>query len=362
MPGLKIRALEAKRLKIPLAKPFSSSLGVYKHVDCLAVLIHTEGGPSGTGYTTVLGGEGGAAMTVYARDEFAPLALGQDALAPEALWHRLWAPNKARLRAGLGVYALSAVDIAAWDIVGKAAGLPLNRLFGGHRQSVPAYGSGGWHTLTDAELLDEAQGSAEKGMSGYKLKIGTPRDRERISMLRREMGDKFTLYADANQKYNVREAVEVSRMLADLGVAWMEEPVIADSLDDLAEVARKSHVPVAAGENAYMRWGFREMCERRAAAYLQPDVGRCGGITELMKVLHLADAYNLPVATHLAHDVSAGPVAASPAGAMVEYMELFPPGTLTREFKLEKGSLRVPDVPGHGVEFTPEAFKRFGAD
>ncbi|OGL64021.1 MAG: hypothetical protein A3J27_05855 [Candidatus Tectomicrobia bacterium RIFCSPLOWO2_12_FULL_69_37] len=362
MPGLKIRALEAKRLKIPLAKPFSSSLGVYKHVDCVAVLVHTEGGPSGTGYTTVLGGEGGAAMAAYVRDELGPLTIGQDALAPEALWHRMWGPNKARLRAGLGVYALSAVDIALWDIVGKAAGMPLNRLFGGYRQCVPAYGSGGWHTLTDAELMDEAQGAAEKGMTGYKFKIGTPRDRERIAMLRKEMGPGFTLYVDANQKYNVREAVEVSKMLAEYGVAWFEEPVIADSVDDLAEVARKSAVPVAAGENAYMRWGFREICERRAAAYLQPDVGRCGGVTEFMKIARLADAFNLTLTSHLAHDLSTSLVGAASSGAMVEYMELFPAGTLTREFKVEKGSLRVPEVPGHGVEFAPEALKRFGAD
>src|SRR3990172_6687490 len=97
MPGLKIRALEAKRLKIPLAKPFSSSLGVYKHVDCVAVLVHTEGGPSGTGYTTVLGGEGGAAMAAYVREELAPLTLGQDALAPDAPWPRPRGPNKAPL-------------------------------------------------------------------------------------------------------------------------------------------------------------------------------------------------------------------------------------------------------------------------
>jgi len=322
-------------------------------------LVHTEGGPSGTGYTTVLGGEGGGAMASYVRDELGPLTIGQDALAPEALWHRMWGPNKARLRAGLGVYALSAVDIALWDIVGKAAGMPLNRLFGGYRQSVPAYGSGGWHTLTDAELMDEAQGAAEKGMTGYKFKIGTPRDRERIAMLRKEMGPGFTLYVDANQKYNVREAVEVSKMLAEYGVAWFEEPVIADSVDDLAEVARKSAVPVAAGENAYMRWGFREICERRAAAYLQPDVGRCGGITEFAKIAHLADAYNLSLSSHLWHELSISLVGAVSSGFMVEYAELLPPDTLTRPFEVVDGHIRVPDVPGHGVEVTPESMKRF---
>ncbi|MDA1000515.1 MAG: mandelate racemase/muconate lactonizing enzyme family protein [bacterium] len=359
MSVLKIRALEAKGLQIPLERPIASALGTYTHVDCVATFLHTEGGPTGYGLTMGLGGSAGKAIVPYIEHELAPLALGQDALAPEALWQRLWGPNKARMRGGLGLYSLSAVDIACWDVVAKVANLPLHTLVGGFKKEVPVYGSGGWHTLSDGELVAECEMFAAKGIGAYKMKIGSTRDEERVALIRENMGDDFILYTDANQKYSVREAVEVSAMLADYGVAWLEEPVLADTLDDLAEVAEKSHVPIGAGENAYMRWGFREICERRAAAYLQPDICRCGGITEFIKIIHLADAYCLSLCSHLVHELSISIVGASPAGGTAEYVELFPEGTLTNEFKVVNGCIRVPDVPGHGVEFTAEAFKRF---
>jgi D-arabinonate dehydratase len=361
MSNFKIRSVEAVAMPLPLAKPIGSSLGTYTVVDFTVVQVHTEDGPSGTGFTMGLGGFASTAIVPYIRNELAPLLVGQDALAPEAIWQRLWGPNKARMRAGLGVWALSAVDIACWDIMGKAAGMPIHRLLGGFRDEVPVYGSGGWHNLSDAELVTECQEFISRGFKAYKFKIGTTRDEERISLLRKEAGEDVTLFVDANQKYNVREAVEVSTMLAEYGIAWFEEPVIADSLDDLAEVAEKSVVPVGAGENHYMRWGFREMCERRAASFLQPDVTRMGGITEFQKVAHLADAFNLSLSSHLAHEVSISLIGASPSGYMVEFMDLFPPDSLTRKFEAEGGFMKVLDVPGHGVELTPEAMKKYSA-
>jgi D-arabinonate dehydratase len=354
-----IQAVEATALRFPLAKPIASALGAYTHVDATAVRLHTEDGLSGFGITAGLGGAASAAIQPYIESELAPLAIGQDALAPEALWHRLWGPNKPRMRAGLGVWALSAVDIACWDLVGKAAGLPVHRLLGGFRQDVPVYGSGGWHSLTDDELIAECRAFVSQGITAYKYKIGTPRDEERTALLRRELGEGFTLFADANQRFTVSEALETARMLADYDVAWIEEPVLADSTDDLAEVAASSPVPVAAGENVYFRWGFREICDRRAAAYLQPDVGRCGGITEFMKIAHLADAYNLTLSSHLWHELSISLVGAVSSGFMVEYAELIPTDALTRPFPVIDGRIAVPDVPGHGVEVTPEALKRF---
>ncbi|MEE9255878.1 MAG: mandelate racemase/muconate lactonizing enzyme family protein [bacterium] len=361
MPELKIRAVEAKAMPLPLAKPIGSALGTYTHVDCAAVFLHTEGGPSGFGYTLGLGGAASSAIVPYIENELAPLAVGQDALAPEALWHRLWEPNKARMRAGLGVWALSAVDIACWDVLGKAAGLPVHNMLGGFRKKVPVYGSGGWHNISDAELVAECQDFAKMGITAYKYKIGTPRDEERTALLRGEMGEDFILYADANQKYNVREAVEASYMLAEYGVAWFEEPVYADTLDDLAEVAEKSVVPTGAGENTYLRWGFREMCERRAVGYLQPDVCRVGGITEFRKVAHLADAFNISLSSHLSPELSISLVGSSPRGLNVEYMELIPAGVLTRTFEVKDGCIEVSDAPGHGVEFTPEAIRKYSA-
>jgi L-alanine-DL-glutamate epimerase-like enolase superfamily enzyme len=346
-------------MQLPLARPISSALAAYTEIDMVAVFIHTVDGPSGFGFNMGLGGSASAALVPYIENELAPLLIGQDALEPEALWQRLWGPNKPRMRGGLGVWALSAVDIACWDVLSKAAGLPLHRLLGGYRRNVPVYGSGGWHNLADDEFVAEAEEFAAKGITAYKYKIGTNRDLERTEALRRAMGDDFILLADANQRFNVREAIEVSYMLADFGVGWIEEPVLADSVDDLADVASASAIPIAAGENVFFRWGFREICERRAAAYLQPDVTRCGGVTEFQKVAHLADAFNLSLSSHLWHELSISLVGASPSGFMCEYTELLPAGILTRDFKVEGGSIEVPDVPGHGVELNDTVARKY---
>lgn len=354
-----IEAMETTALRFPLSTPITTALSTYTHVDATAVTLRTDGGLTGFGITAGLGGMASVAIKPYIDAELAPLVVGQDALAPAQIWERMWSPNKPRMRAGIGVWALSAVDIACWDVVGKAAGLPLHRLLGGFTEDVPVYGSGGWHSLDDDGLLDECQAFAKQGITAYKYKIGSKRDRERTELLRREMGDDFTLFADANQRYTVTEALETARMLAEYGISWIEEPVLADSTDDLAEVSAASPVPVATGENVYFGWGFREICDRRAASYLQPDVGRCGGISEFAKVARLAESYNLALSSHLWHELSISLVGASRAGFMVEYAELIPPDALTHSFEVVEGRIRVPDAPGHGVELTSEAMTRF---
>jgi L-alanine-DL-glutamate epimerase-like enolase superfamily enzyme len=212
------------------------------------------------------------------------------------------------------------------------------------------YGSGGWHSLNDIELVAECERFAAMGITAYKYKIGSEADLRRTETLRKAMGEDFTLLADGNQGFTVRSAIETSKMLAHHGVAWFEEPVLADSVSDLAQVARESAVPIAAGENAYFRWGFRDLCEQRAAEFLQPDVARCGGITEFRRVAALAESYGLALSSHLWHELSISLVGASPAGWMAEYTDLLPSETWTREFPVVDGAIEVPDVAGHGVE------------
>ena len=362
MDDLTIESVDAASLRLPLLRPVASALGRYTHVDCTVVDVHTRNGASGQGFTACLGGSVGAAVAHYVRAELAPAVLGGSILAPEALWHRAWGPNKARLRAGIGAWALSALDTAVWDALARHAGLPLCTMLGGYRDRVRVYGSGGWHTLSDIELVQECQQFAARGIKAYKYKIGTPRDEARTARLRNAMGDDFVLLADANQCYNVREAAAVGEMLADYGVAWLEEPVVADSVDDLAAVAERSPTPTAAGENAYFRWGFREIAEKRAAAYLQPDIGRCGGVTEFRKVGALADAFGLALSSHLWHEMSISLVGAFSSGWACEYAELIPDGALTRTFEVVDGTIEIPDTPGHGAEFTPEALREFSVD
>lgn len=354
-----ITSVVATPLRFPLQRPISSALGSYAHVDAAAVEVRTKDGPTGFGFCAGLGGHAAHAIATYLHEELVPLLLGRDGLAVEAVADELWSANKARMRGGLAAWALSAVDIALWDILAKAAGLSLNTVLGGFRREVPVYGSGGWHSLSDEEMVEEAIGFLGQGISAYKYKVGTDRDRQRTALLRAELGDDVILLADANQRFTVDEAIDVSAMLADFGVAWLEEPVLADSTSDLAAVAARASLPLAAGENIYYAWGFREIVDQRAATFLQPDVGRVGGVTHFMRVCHLADAFALKLSSHLWHELSSSLVGAARSGYMVEYAPLLPADATNGDFGVVDGHIRVPDTPGHGFGLTDEALRKY---
>ena len=369
MAELTITSVEVIPLWIPItetpSRRFTSDANGTGGIFVTAVQLHTAGGPSGLGYNVEIASRPSSTIADII-GELTPLVVGQDALAPEALWHRLWSRNMPKMRGGFGVWGLSAIDNACWDILAKAAGLPLHQILGGYVSDVPVYGSGGRRGLGDADLVAECVDFANRGMTAYKFKIGDRDDSEagssdeaRIALLRKEIGDDFTLYADANQAYNVNEAIEVSKMLAEHGIAWFEEPVPADSVDDLVAVAERSAVPIAAGENVYLRWGFRELCERRAVSYVQPDVGRCGGISEFRKIAHLAEAFNLNLCSHVAPELSVSVVGASPSGFLVEYVEHTPADLWSRAFEVKNGRIAIPNVPGHGVELSSTARARY---
>lgn len=373
MEKLEIESVEVVPLRIPLADTpihrFGRDAATTRAYGVTAVWVHTKGGPSGFGYCFQTDSGATTAIASVARDSIAPRLVGRDALAPEGIWAALWGSNRSMMRGGVGAWALSAIDTACWDALAKAAGLPLHRVLGGFRSRVPAYGSGGLRDFSDKELLAELDGYRGYGVSAYKFKIGAlaatsgqSTDEARIAMLRKEVGDDFTLYADANQAYTPAEAVEVSAMLRHYGIGWFEEPVPADSTDDLAFVAAHSAVPVAAGENAYFRWGFRELVAKGAAAVLQPDVGVCGGVTEFRKVAALAESYNVALASHLAHEISVSLVGASPAGLAVEFADLLPHDFWAAPNEVVDGHLVVPDVPGHGVELADDARRRYAVD
>lgn len=300
MEKLEIESVEVVPLRVPRTEsplqrimPTTSSSAGYA---VTAVWLHTKGGPTGFGYSWGITSVATTEIASIIRDKLAPRLVGQDASAPERLWHDLWGPTSWMMRGGIATWALSVVDIACWDLLAKSAGVPLHRILGGYRSRVPVYGSGGGRGSTDAELLAELDDYRSQGCQAFKFHIGSrnvsvqPDEEPRIALLRKEAGDDFPLYVDANGAYSPREAIEVAAMLRNYGIGWFEEPVSADSPDDLAYVAANSPVPIATGENAYLRWGFRELVNKRAAAILQPDVGVCGGITEFRKIAGLAES------------------------------------------------------------------------
>jgi L-alanine-DL-glutamate epimerase-like enolase superfamily enzyme len=324
----------------------------------------TDAGLTGLGYTLAFGGGGAEAIQVYLETRLKPLLLGEDPRFVERLWQRLFRADRGIRRHGVAAYALSALDIGLWDLVGRAAGQPLYRLWGALTDRVPAYGSGGWARYRVADLVAEAERYCGLGFTHYKLKIhdSDPRvNRERVLAVRRALGDGVRLMVDVNQKLDVPGAIAQARLLEDLDLVWYEEPVLADDLAGCAEVAREIRIPVATGENHYTRWEFRDLCERRAARYLMPDVARANGFSETLRIARLAAAYPVRVSPHVVHELSIHVLGALDNGFLAEYMEWAPPDLFAEWPRIEGGLLVIPERPGHGLSLAPGALDRYRA-
>jgi D-arabinonate dehydratase len=324
--------------------------------------IATDEGVTGLGYTLAFGGGGAEAIQVYLETRLAPLLLGEDPRLVGRLWERMYRADRGIKRQGIAAYALAALDIGLWDVVGKVAGLPLYQLWGGVSNRIPAYGSGGWPRYATEDLLAEAQRYLGLGLRYYKLKIHDPDprvNRQRVEAVRRAVGDGIGLMVDVNQRLDVLGNIRQAALLEDLGLVWYEEPVLADDPAACAEVARAIRIPVATGENNYSRFEFRELIERRAARYLMPDVARANGFTETLRIAALAAAHQIAVSPHVVHELSIHVAGAIPNAFLVEYMDWAPGDLFLQLPELVEGAVHIPDRPGHGLELAPGAMARY---
>jgi L-alanine-DL-glutamate epimerase-like enolase superfamily enzyme len=354
-----ITAVSISVLEIPFDKPIASALGTYIGSDYVLVELTTKQNITGTGFCMSLDRRGTKAVVSYLEEELVPLVIGLEITDPRSLWSKMWSVNKARMRGGVGVHALSAIDTAVWDAYAISKNISLSSMLGKKIDEVPVYGSGGWLSLSDKELIKEGENYRKLGISAYKIKIGGERDKERLSLLKEEMGDHFDIYVDANQSFSVTEAIETAKWLRDFEVKWFEEPVLSDCPWELEAVASNSKVPIAAGENVYFRWGFEDLCQRKAALYLQPDIGRCGGVTEWIRIAELADNYELQLTSHLLHEISVSLISPFDCGFAVEYMNFFKDNPYTEDFSVKNGKIKIPSAPGHGVQFSEKAKQKY---
>src|ERR671919_931753 len=280
---MRITSIDSVVLRVPCPRPMSLEFADHRIV---AAFISTDAGLEGFGYTLAFGGGGAEAIQVYLETRLKPLLLGEDPRLVERLWEKMFRADRGIRRVGLAGYAVAALDIALWDLAGKAAGQPLFRMWGAAADRVEAYGSGGWARYTIDDVVDEARFYVGHGCRYYKMKIHDPDPREnrrRVEAVHKALGDGVRLMVDVNQKLDVLASIRQAQMLEDLDLVWYEEPVLADDFGGLAEVARSIRIPVATGENHYTRFEFKELCERRAARYLMPDVGRAHGLRETLK-------------------------------------------------------------------------------
>jgi L-alanine-DL-glutamate epimerase-like enolase superfamily enzyme len=358
---MKITGIESLLLCVPTPRPIALE---FREQKLVVATITTDEGLTGLGYSLVFGGGGAEAVQAYLETRLKPLLLGEDPLFVERLWERMYRADRAIRRVGIAGYAVGALDIGLWDLVGKVAGLPLYKLWGAVTDRVPAYGSGGWPKYSTDDLVNEAQRYVAMGCRYYKMKIHHPdprANRARVEAVRRALGDGVQLMVDANQRLDVLGAIRQAELLEDLGLAWFEEPVLADDAAACAEVARSIRIPVATGENNQTRFEFRELIERRAARYLMPDICRANGFSETLRIGHLAAAHQVAVSPHAVHELSLHVVGALSNGSLVEFIDWAPADLLEGMPHCEDGHFRIPDRPGHGMALLAGAERKYRA-
>lgn len=359
---MKITAIETATLNVPNGPPVNA---YYAGNTYVLARIRTDEGVEGLGYTMLVGGMGSRSVRAYLEESIVRLVVGKDPLQPGAIWEAMYENDRGIRKKGIPVYAMSAIDIGLWDILGKVANQPVHRLLGQHVERIPVYGSGGFLSYTVDELIAEAEGFRAQGCRHYKFKLGRPdlmENIERVRLVREAMGDDFEILVDANQRWDLATNIRVGNMLADYNLYWYEEPVLADNIMQCAEVAASIPIPVATGENEYTRYGFRDLIEAGAAQYLNPDIHRVGGFSEMMKISHLAAAYDLKIAPHLVPELSISVLVSIPNAAVVEFLAGAPEGLWEHDPVIVDGHMEPPDRPGHGMAFSAQALKDYAVD
>ena len=364
---MKIEKVDALAVSIPLQNAVSAAVRTITHRDHLMVHIHA-GGLIGTGFT--LGYDGSPAMVSMVDTIFRTMLLGANVSDTEWLWSEMYRQSIQAGRRGAALRAISAIDIALWDLRGKAAKMPVMDLLGVYSRKLRCYATGGYYRAgqTQNELADEYRLYVEHGFDAVKLKVGklgASEDARRMKVVRHAVGDEVDILLDANGGWpDAPTAIAAMRRLEEFRPFWIEEPVRADNLAAMARIADALDTPVATGELEATRWAFHQITELKAADILQPDATVCGGVSEWLKIAHMAAAMDLPVAPHYNWDIHSQLSATIPNHCITEYfvresgVKLFDE-LLANPIYPDKGMLTPRTGPGFGIEYIPEQIERY---
>src|SRR4051794_20283773 len=363
---MKITRIESHIVRLPLIEPLADGPAQAGATQNFVTLrMQTDEGVEGIGFTFFGGGAMSASLKA-AVDGLGALTVNENPLRIEAIVQKLRTAAANSGPGGIFTLALSAIDIALWDIKGKVLNQPVSQLLGGFRKKVPTYASGALMRHFPLAHVEKAAAQlVEKGFRQMKTQLALPGDTnpelevERIRVVRNAVGPKIDLMCDINQRWDVRQAISIGRRVEEYHLFWLEDVVAHDDYPGLASVADALATPIAAGEYVYGLVPFRHMLEARAVDIVMVDVLRAGGISQWVKIAGMAQAFNLPIVNHLCPELSVHLVAAVPNGLTVEYMPWS--SQLWKEVPQPvNGELTVPEKPGLGLEFDPEAFKRYG--
>jgi D-arabinonate dehydratase/D-galactarolactone cycloisomerase len=353
------------------------SAGIRDYYVACFVKVFTDDGLVGVGECTVR--EAPEAHAKIIEKLLKPILIGHDPFDRQVLWERMLASLRTRGHTeGFFVEAISGVDIALWDLIGKKLALPIHKLLGGaHDNKVKAYASSLYFGKPE-EVGAEARRLVEQGHDQMKLKIGMSsaglgRDADvaNVKAIRAAVGDDVDIMVDANSAFSVRSAIAVGRKLERYEVFWFEEPVPPDDLDGYIHVSAALDVPVCGSESLFARYNFRDLIVKHAVDIVQPNIARCGGISECQKIAAMAEAHNMPFTSHIGlsgagcRAATLQFVATLPREIFLTYEYMYRPSVIGSQIlsesleKFENGYLELPTKPGLGIELNDDVLKRF---
>jgi L-alanine-DL-glutamate epimerase-like enolase superfamily enzyme len=357
-PGARVDRIDSRLMRVPLGSGRGGSGA--SEVDVVHVTVTDADGAQGTGFTYSLG-RGGEALKAMIDGLLADTVVGSETDRWGRSWHAIWSASH-RLGRGVAIPALSALDIAIWDLTARRAGLPLGRVIGLFRESVPVYGSGrATHQMSREELVAGAQSYVAEGYTAVKLRagaLGRQKDLERIRAVRAAVGDAVEIMVDCNERLSFADALWLGDRFREADVSWMEEPLASDDVAGHVRLASRLPVPIAVGEHLIGRFEFFEYIRQGAAAVVQPDAPLVGGITEWLRVAALADAANLSVSPHFLPELHVHLVAATRAATWLEHFPLID-DLLEETITVSHGRAAPPERPGHGMRWDGDALDKY---
>ena len=349
---MKISSMRTLRVEVPLDKPLITAIHNTETLGCVLVILESDTGLRGENFIFVLDKTRLHVLEAMIQS-LSKHVVGQDAWFVEKIWQDMFLDINALGTTGIAVSAISAIDTAIWDMLGKQAQTPLHQMFGACRTHIKAYASSGlWLSASIDELVEEAHEFVAQGFLSVKLRIGKEHAREdiaRVAALRAALGDGIEILTDANQSLSVREAISRAKLMEPYLIGWLEEPLAAHDLAGHARVRDNINMPLASGESDYTRWGMKAILDAGAVDVLMPDLQRIGGLSEFRRTAALASAYNVPISTHIFTEQSLS-IAGSAANCIsVEHVSWFSP-LYQEQVQIKGGEIEIPT--GHGLGFT----------